>query len=396
MSSSQSESITSLDETSPAETSALLRDSPRERADVVDERSHAANQPELPRSPGQQRLRLTLFLLLPIVLIGAGFWYVYGGQVISTDDAYVNAQKVGISTDVSGMVAAVEVHDNQQVTAGQVLYRLDPLPFQIALEQAEADRAEIALSLRAMQRDYRRMLAEAAAAQSQVKLDRTNYARAVRLLANGVESRADYDQTRFRLRSDRDRLTALREQATVELAKLDGNANLPVTRWPRYQQAEARVAEARRELRHSVVRAPFAGVATDVSAIAPGKYLAASVTAFYLVDTHHLWVEAKPKETQLTYVRPGEPATVTVDTYPNAKWRGTVESVSPATAQEFSLLPAQNSSGNWVKVVQRVKLRIRLDASDKRMPPLSAGMSAEVDIDTGHARGLPHFLTDLF
>jgi hypothetical protein len=196
MSSSQSESITSLDETSPAETSALRRDSPRERADVVDERSHAANQPELPRSPGQQRLRLTLFLLLPIVLIGAGFWYVYGGQVISTDDAYVNAQKVGISTDVSGMVAAVEVHDNQQVTAGQVLYRLDPLPFQIALEQAEADRAEIALSLRAMQRDYRRMLAEAAAAQSQVKLDRTNYARAVRLLANGVESRADYDQTR--------------------------------------------------------------------------------------------------------------------------------------------------------------------------------------------------------
>lgn len=397
MSSSQSESITSLDEASPVETSALRRDAPREAPEVVDERAPAAaNQTELPRSPGQQRLRLVLFLLLPIALIGAGFWYVYGGQVMSTDDAFVNAQKVGISTDVSGIVAAVEVHDNQQVDAGQVLYRLDPLRFRIALERAEADRAEIALSLRAMQRDYRRMLAEAAAARAQVALDDTNYARAVRLLANGVESRADYDQTRFRLRADRDRLAALREQATVQLAKLDGDASLPVTRWPLYRQAEARVAEARRELRHTVVRAPFSGVVTDVSAIAPGTYLAASATAFYLVDTHDLWVEAKPKETQLTYVRPGEPATVTVDTYPNAKWQGTVESVSPATAQEFSLLPAQNSSGNWVKVVQRVKLRVRLDASEKRMPPLSAGMSAEVEIDTGHARGVPHFLTHLF
>lgn len=393
MSSSQSDSISSLDEASSAEAPALRRDAPRERPEVLDERSAAANQPDLPRSPGQQRLRLALFLLLPIALIGAGFWYVYGGAVVSTDDAYVNAQKVGISTDVSGIVAAVDVHDNQQVAAGQVLYRLDPLRFRIALEQAEANRAEIALSLRAMQRNYRRMLAEAAAAQTQVKLDRTNYTRALRLLANGVESRAGYDRTRFRLQADRDRLAALREQATVQLAKLDGNANLPVTRWPRYRQAEARVAEARRELRHCVVRAPFAGVVTDVSAIAPGKYLAASVTAFYLVDTHHLWVEAKPKETQLTYVRPGEPATVSVDTYPNVKWHGTVEGVSPATAQEFSLLPAQNSSGNWVKVVQRVKLRIRLDGSEKPMPPLSAGMSAEVDIDTGHARGLPHFLS---
>jgi membrane fusion protein (multidrug efflux system) len=144
------------------------------------------------------------------------------------------------------------------------------------------------------------------------------------------------------------------------------------------------------------VTAPFAGIVTNVSAIAPGKYLAASTTAFYLVDNDHVWVEAEPKETELTYVRPGQPVTVTVDTYPNRQWHGVVESVSPAAAQEFALLPAQNTSGNWVKVVQRVPMRVRLDTSDKSMPPLAAGMSAEVDVDTGHARGLPHFLTSLF
>jgi membrane fusion protein, multidrug efflux system len=129
---------------------------------------------------------------------------------------------------------------------------------------------------------------------------------------------------------------------------------------------------------------------TNVPSIAPGKYLAASTTAFYLVDTDHVWVSANPKETELTYVRPGQPVTVTVDTYPNAVWHGTVASISPAAAQEFSLLPAQNTSGNWVKVVQRVPMRIRVDTNEKNMPPLRAGMSAVVDVDTGHARGFPH------
>jgi membrane fusion protein (multidrug efflux system) len=140
-----------------------------------------------------------------------------------------------------------------------------------------------------------------------------------------------------------------------------------------------------------VVKAAFAGTVTNVPSIAPGKYLSASTTAFYLVDTDHVWVNANPKETELTYVRPGQPVTVTVDTYPQAQWRGTVESISPAASQEFSLLPAQNTSGNWVKVVQRVPMRVRVDLSDKDNPPLRAGMSVEINVDTGHARGFPHF-----
>jgi membrane fusion protein (multidrug efflux system) len=153
--------------------------------------------------------------------------------------------------------------------------------------------------------------------------------------------------------------------------------------------------EAARQLDHTVVKAPFAGVVTNVPALAPGKYLQASMTAFYLVASDHVWVDANPKETELTNVRPGQPVTVTVDTYPDVEWHGTVESISPAAAQEFSLLPAQNTSGNWVKVVQRIPMRVRLDTSDKSLPPLRAGMSVEVNVDTGHARGLPRFLTAL-
>ena len=156
------------------------------------------------------------------------------------------------------------------------------------------------------------------------------------------------------------------------------------------------MAEAQRQLNNTIVRAPFSGIVMNVPAIAPGKYLAASATAFYLVDTEHAWVDANPKETELTYVRPGQSVVVTIDAYPDSEWQGVVESISPAAAQEFQLLPAQNTSGNWVKVVQRVPMRVRVDSSDKTLPSLGAGMSAVVSVDTGHARGLPHFLTALF
>jgi membrane fusion protein (multidrug efflux system) len=170
---------------------------------------------------------------------------------------------------------------------------------------------------------------------------------------------------------------------------------VPVADHPQYLQAKAQVDEAQRQQDNTVVRAPFAGVVTSVSSIAPGKYLQASTTAFFLVATNHVWVDANPKETELTYVRSGQPVTVTVDTYPDIKWRGTVESISPAAAQEFQLLPAQNTSGNWVKVVQRVPMRVRVDTSDRTRPPLRAGMSVEVDVDTAHARGMPQFLARL-
>lgn len=344
----------------------------------------------------RSRLRWVLFALLPIALIGGAYWYVTGGSVMSTDDAYVNAEKVGISTDVSGIVQNVSVHDNEHVSAGQVLYRLDPRQFQIALDNAKANLAQVGETLDSMKEDYNRMLSDAAAQQAQVELDRTNFERAQMLLRSGTASQATYDQANYTLQNDTSKLKALQEHTKVQLARLGGNVDTPTSELPQYLQAKAQVDEAQRQLDHTVISAPFSGTVTNVPAIAPGKYLAASTTAFFLVDTDHLWVDATPKETELTYVRPGQAATVTVDTYPDVQWHGVVESVSPAAAQEFALLPAQNTSGNWVKVVQRVPMRIRLDTSDQKLPPLRAGMSVEVDVDTGHARGLPHFLTGLF
>jgi membrane fusion protein, multidrug efflux system len=347
---------------------------------------------EKTRPPTRRRwTRWGLFLLLPLVLAVGLYWYATGGQIMSTDDAYVEADKVGVSTDVAGIVQDVSVHENEQVAAGQVLYRLDPRQFQIALDDAKANLAQIALSIDAMKQDYKRMLSDVDAEQAQVGLDQTNFNRDSTLLRSGTVSQAVYDQVKSTLETDQSKLASLREQSQVQLAKLGGKADIDVTEHPEYLQAKAKVDEAQRQLDDTVVRAPFAGIITAVPAIAPGKYLAASTTAFYLVNTDHVWIDANPKETELTYVRPGQSVTVTVDTYPDRAWHGTVESISPAAAQEFALLPAQNTSGNWVKVVQRVPMRVRVDTSDQKMPPLRAGMSAEVAIDTGHARGLPHF-----
>jgi membrane fusion protein (multidrug efflux system) len=339
----------------------------------------------------RDRLRWMLFGLLPIALIAGGLWYVLGGAIMSTDDAYVDAEKVGISTDVAGIVQTVEVKDNEHVDAGQVLYRLDPRQFQIALDSAKANLAQIALNVDAMKQDYQHMLSDSAAAQAQVDLDQLNFNRQEMLIKTGNTPQAIYDQAKYAMANDRGKLESLQQQAKVQLAKLGGDPNIPTDKLPQYSQAQAQLDEAQRELDHTVVRAPFSGTATNVPSIAPGKYLAASATAFYLVDNDHVWIAANPKETELTYVRAGQPATVTIDSYPGMTWKGTVESISPAAAQEFSLLPAQNTSGNWVKVVQRVPMRVRVDTSDKTRPPLRAGMSAVVDVDTGHARGFPHF-----
>jgi membrane fusion protein (multidrug efflux system) len=342
-----------------------------------------------------RRTRRVLFALLPLSLVAGAYWYVTGGQVMSTDDAYVEADKVGISTDVSGIVQDVGVVENQHVGSGQALYRLDPRQFQIALNNAQANLAQTALSIDAMKQDYRRMLSDIDTQQAQVDLDRLNFDRYATLVKTDAISRANYDQARYTLQGDKSKLASLQQQAQVQLARLAGNPDIAVTEHPQYLQAKSQVDEAQRQLDHTVIKAPFAGIVTSVPQIAPGKYLQASTTAFYLVATDHIWVDANPKETQLTHVQSGQPVILSVDTYPHLEWHGTVESLSPAAAQEFQLLPAQNTSGNWVKVVQRIPMRVRVDTRDQSLPPLRAGMSVEVDVDTGHARGLPHFITAL-
>ncbi len=233
------------------------------------------------RSNRTQRVRWISFALLPIVLIWGAYWYVTGGEVMSTDDAYVEADKVGISTDISGIVQDVDVSDNQHVTDGEILYRLDPRQFQIALDNAKANLAQTALTIEAMKQDYQRMLSDIAAQQAQVGLDQVTYNRYASLLTSDTVSKASYDQANYTLQSDENKLASLKHQADVALARLAGNPNIAVADHPQYLEAKARVDEAQRELDHTVVKAPFAGIVTNVPSIAPGKYLGASVTAFY-------------------------------------------------------------------------------------------------------------------
>jgi membrane fusion protein (multidrug efflux system) len=376
-----------------AEAPTKRRDAPQQRPRVSPTRSSA---PETPlRAPRRRWIRWALFLLLPLLLIAGGYWYVTGGRVMSTDDAFVEADKVGISTDVSGIVAKVEVAENQRVQAGQVLYRLDDLPFRLAFDRAQAQVGTVRDDLNALKANYRDMQAQIKQAQVDVDYFDRELRRQQQLVARNVVTQESFDTAHRNLQSAQQKLVSLNDQLAAIAANLNGDPDIPVERHPRYLDAVAQRDEAARQLDHTVVKAPFAGVVTSVPSIAPGKYLAASVTAFFLVATDHAWVDANPKETELTYVRPGQPVTVTVDTYPGVAWRGKVASISPAAAEEFSLLPAENTSGNWVKIVQRIPMRVHIDTIDEELPPLRAGMSVVVDVDTGHSRGLPHFLAAL-
>ena len=355
---------------------------------------HVASELPLRQTPLRRRTRrgrlLRPLLMLggvAVVAVGSVLWWLAGGRIVEVDNAYVRAGKLLVATDVSGIVSEIDVREGEAVKKGQVLFRLDPRPFEIALAGAQANLAQVALQVEADKREYQRIQRSIEAQQARVAADQANYDRFATLVKNGGVTRAEYDDARFRLAADRAAVGGLTAQAQAQLARLDGDPEVAATSTPEYLQALARVEEAQRQLDHSVVRAPFDGIATQVDTIQPGSYLGASAAAFGLVASRHVWIEANPKETELTYARPGDPVRFTVDTYPGRIWQGSVESIAPASGSEFSILPAQNASGNWVKVVQRIPLRVKL-ALLPDAPPLRAGMSAVVSIDTGHVRRL--------
>ncbi len=326
-----------------------------------------------------------------LVLLIGGLWYwLSGGRYATTTDSYVQADVLNVSTDVSGVVQDIAVRDGEQVKAGQVLFRLDPLKFQLAVDQARAGLEQTRLDLDGLKADYQRALQAQAAQAALVQGDQATYQRAAELVKTHAMPPQQYDEARYKLLADQAQLGSAQAQVKQALAKLGGNADLPVTEMPAYKTALAQLGEAQRQMSHAVVRAPFEGTATQVSKLQLGQVLPAGTAAFGLVGTN-FWIAAEPKETALTYARPGDPATITIDSYPGITWHGEVQSIAPATDQQFSVLPAENSSGNWVKVVQRVPLRVTVEPV-KDAPPLSAGMSAEVTIDTGHVR----HLSDLF
>lgn len=352
----------------------------------------APDQTPLQARQGRRMLRPILMLGGIVVVAVASFLYwLNGGRYVSIDNAYVRAAKVAVATDVSGTVIEVAVREGQAVQKGDILFRINPHKFQIALDGAKARLAEVELSLQAMKVDYQRMLRDVEAREAQVQADQAAFERYSNLVRGGGVTRADYDDARFRLAANKAVVASLTDMAKVQLARLGGNPDVDVTTMPQYLLAKSQVDEAKRLLDDAVFTAPFNGIATQVESIQPGMYLAAATPAFGLVSTERVWVEASPKETDITHVKIGDPVSVTVDTYPGRTWRGEVESISPASGAEFSILPAQNASGNWVKVVQRIPLRIAVDRRPGD-PELRAGMSVVVKIDTGHVRHIADIL----
>jgi membrane fusion protein, multidrug efflux system len=339
--------------------------------------------------------RQVLFALLPVALAIGAWVYVTGGATMTTDNAYVQADMVGVANDVAGIVSTIAVKENQKVAVGDVLFMLDNKPFQLALERANAQLGSTRNDLLAAQANYRNMQAQIAQAQADIVYYQATFDRQQQLAKNNFTPQATFDNARRDLQVAQQKLASLQQQLAGLAASLNGAPDAAVESYPRYKEALAARDEAARQLDHTTVRAPIAGIATKVPSLQPGQYLAASSSAIAIVATDRLWVQAQPKETELTWVKPGQKATVEVDTYPGVQWTGTVESVSPASSSSFSLLPAENTSGNWVKVVQRIPMRVRLDpAPDK--PQLRMGMSVEVNVDTGHARGVPVAIKHMF
>ncbi len=341
------------------------------------ESAHAASPAARPL---RERLRRPLLWGGPILLIAVAlYFYLTSGRYQSTEDAYLRAAQVQISADVSGRVVQVDVHDNEAVRKGQVLFRLDPRRFRIAVAAARARLAATRLAVRSLEADYRADLAALHSAESQQAYAARELRRRQRLLAIGVSSRSQFDRARLALQQAQAAVAAARQQIQSVLARLGGNPDLPVREHPQVAEAQAALDHALLELSYTTVRAPTAGIVTEVDHLQVGGYLPLATPAFVLVSTKDVWIEADYKEDQLANIRPGEKATISIDAYPNETFHAVVASITPGTGAQFSVLPPQNATGNWVKVVQRLDVRLRLVG---RMPPVRSGLSASVTIDT--------------
>jgi membrane fusion protein, multidrug efflux system len=347
---------------------------------------------ETPHTTQARVLRPVLMVCGVILLAVVSSWYwLTGGRYVSSDDSYVDAAKVSLSTDVSGLVDEVDVRDNQHVEAGQVLFKVGQAQYAINVAGAQARLNQVKQDIAADKFGYAESLDDIKMQDVQIQKDQADLTRFAAVVGSGGVTKSTYDDARFQLESDQEKLVALQAQAAIQLAKLDDNPNINVEDTPEYKSALALLHEAQTDQAHSVVTAPYSGYVTLVEQLQPGMFLSAGTAAFGLVSDTDVWVTAQPKESDLTWVCGGQAVAIAVDTYPGQTWHGFVESISPASGSEFSVLPAQNSSGNWVKVVQRIPVRVKVTSGPANFE-LRDGMSAEISIDTDHHR----HLSDLF
>ena len=326
-----------------------------------------------------QRWRWPLIIGGPLLIAAVVVYFILtGGRTQTTDDAYVQISKAPVAPSIAGRVTDIYVHENQEVKRGQVLFRLDTRDIQATAEAASAQVANAALQVGALRASYLQQQAMVQAAKDQLAYAITDAARTKNLANVGVNSQAQVDQANHAVLAARQQLAAAQQQAAQVLANLGGNPTLAPAAAPAVMQAQAQLDRARLNVSYGAVMAPADGIVTRVDQLPVGTYLNASQTGFWLLSGEP-WIEANFKEDQLAHMKVGQPVTIKIDAYPEAL-KGHVASFSPGTGQAFSALPAQNATGNWVKVVQRLPVRI---AFDKTPPDMAgrAGLSAKVTVD---------------
>ena len=347
--------------------------------------------PEASETPARRqgwmrRLRWPIMIGVVVLAIVIGLVvYLTGGRYESTDDAQVGGARVSISSSVSGRVVEIDVKDNQTVHKGDVLFRLDPQPGQTAIDEAQANVAAIRLQVAQLKATYLQKVADVKTAQANLSYLQTDARRQAALVTAGTGTAALVDQANGQVAAGQQKLDAARQAAAAALASLGGNANVAPEDHPLVKQAEAAAARANLNQSYLTVIAPQDGVVTKVDQLQVGDYINFSTPVFTLVSSR-LWVDANIKENQLEYMRAGQTARIKLDAFPDVKFKAHVEAISPGTGSSFSLLPAENATSNWVKVTQRVPVRVTFD--HKPDVPLSPGLSATVTIDTTHKRHL--------
>jgi membrane fusion protein (multidrug efflux system) len=364
----------------PAAGEAQVVPMPTAEAKAGTEPAAKPNTAEAPAKPKRSR-RLAIMVAVPVVLaVGGGYFWLNGGRYVDTDNAYVQHPKVSLSADISGRIATVSVHDNQVVKAGDVLFTIDPQPYQIALDQANAALAAARVNVDQLRVAYQTAQAKLSAAQQTLDIRQSEFDRKQSLANKGLAADATLDDVKIALQQAQSAVALERQDVANATAALGGNPELPTEQHPAVRTALAQVEAATRNLSKTTVVAPADGVVSQVESLNAGQFIATGTTIASLVETGDTWIEANFKETQLTDMKAGQPVEVSVDAYPG-KLEGTVASIGAATGSEFSLIPAQNATGNWVKVVQRVPVRIELQSGD--VARLLTGLSATVAVDTG-------------
>jgi membrane fusion protein (multidrug efflux system) len=333
---------------------------------------------------GMRRYRRVLLLVvLPLVALIAGLTlYLNGGRYVTTDDAYVGAQKILITPDISGKIIDVAVKEGQQVATGDTLFQIDPVPFQLAVAQARAKLDDARSSHDNLVANVKLYDQSIELVNAGIALKQRDVDRKTALAKSNFGSQLDLDNSATALVTAQSQLQFVRQQRSTALNQLLGNPELPLAQFPAYAQAKAALDDAQRNLDLTTVRAPMAGVATQVDQIQLGRFIPAGTPVFSIIDIASPWVDANPKESDFTYVGVGQPVSIDVDAFPDHAFKGTVGSLSPGTGAQFAILPPQNATGNFVKVVQRVPVRIYFDPNDKYVRKLKDGMSSYNSIDT--------------